>query len=278
MVFTAAIAALVAGTVAGSIITTHVIKRKSSQTDKQSQRLQQTISHTSQLGLITCVSSELAHEVNQPLGAISMYIDTAKLRLQADEIDAREVNQILTSVSQQCHRASRIVQALRKIADQQGSSRNLNKLSELIFALQPIIEMDAEAANVDVNFHIKRKLPPVYCDAAQIQLVILSLTRNAIDEMENASSGEKNLRVEANLAEGNKIRIDVVDHGNGVPEHLRSELFKPYFSTKNHRVGMSLSIAQHIVTAHEGEIGYSQTGHGGSKFWFTIPLSETENL
>lgn len=273
MAYIAVPAALIAGLFAGVVATLLIVRHKRRQRDLESKHLQERLIRTSRLGLIACVASEMAHEVNQPLAAIAMYADAAKMRLKNDAMDQQQLNQLLSSVTEQSHRASDIIQAIRKLVDRNCSVRQFFKISDLVFSLQPIIELDAEYANVKTLYHIKRNLPPVYCDAVQIQLVILSLARNGIDEMQDSPVESKILHIHADLSADDTVRVEVKDQGQGVPVTLKPKLFKPYFSTKKDHVGMSLSVAQSIIAAHDGKIGYTQTDSGGSNFWFTIPVS-----
>ena len=120
-------------------------------------------------------------------------------------------------------------------------------------------------------FDIAANLPDVVIDGLQIQQVVLNLLRNAVDAMLEADPEDRRVELHGYISGPDEVRVDVIDHGHGIPEAVRDNLFNPFFTTKSGGMGMGLAICQTIVKSHGGRLGFEDNPGGGSTFYVTLP-------
>lgn len=236
-------------------------------TDTRLQELQSELVHISRLTAMGEMATALAHELNQPLSAIANYLKGSKRLLQdrTDE-ESRQTCEALDKATDQALRAGQIIRHLRDFVSRGESERrpeNLNKLIEEASALALVGVKD-----VDVRFHLDPSADHVLADKVQIQQVMINLMRNAIESM--ANSERRALTVRSTPIDDDFVEVRVSDTGSGIAPEIAEDLFKPFFTTKAHGMGVGLSICRTIVEAHEGSISVEPNHGGGSIFCFTI--------
>ena len=246
--------------------------------DSQSrlQELQAELLHVSRLSAMGEMASALAHEVNQPLAAISNYMRGSR-RLLAASPDplARRVEEALDKAAEQAVRAGQIIRRLRGFVargDAEKRRENLEKLAEDALALGLIGQNER-------NIAVRRQLDGdifVLVDRVQIQQVLVNLVRNAAEAM--ADCERRELTVAARPTDDEMIEVTVSDTGKGLPENVRENLFRPFFTTKAAGMGVGLSISRSIVEAHGGDMRASASPSGGALFTFSLPMAPSEAL
>jgi two-component system sensor kinase FixL len=245
--------------------------------DSQSrlQELQAELLHISRLSAMGEMASALAHEVNQPLAAISNYMRGSR-RLLAASPDplARRVEDALDKAAEQAVRAGQIIRRLRGFVargDAEKRRENFEKLAEDALALGLIGQHERAIA-------VRREFDGdiyVLVDRVQIQQVLVNLVRNAAESM--ADCERRELTVCARPAADEMIEVTVSDTGKGLPEHVRENLFRPFFTTKASGMGVGLSISRSIVEAHGGDMTAAASPSGGAAFIFTLPMAPSES-
>ena len=177
----------------------------------------------------------------------------------------------LQNVNAQAHRAGEVIRRMRDFTKSHESIRQRTKLTSLIEDVLSLARLDARANNIALEVDVPEDLPAIVADELQIQQVVLNLLRNGVDAMCDAKAEDRRLRLAAHVIESNKIQVDVVDCGEGVPEEARNELFNAFFTTKQSGMGMGLAISRTIVEAHGGELTFTNNQEAGATFSFTIP-------
>lgn len=236
-------------------------------------RQREQMSHASRLTTMGEMAAAMAHELNQPLSAISNYTAACQRLLdqQTDIQHPPDVERALDQISVQAHRAAEIIQRIRDFARSRETAREPVDLRELIAAILPLARMDARAHHTDLRIRLEKDLPLVMADPIQIQQVILNLLRNGIDAMEDVSPKQRRLDLRAWLEDAQRVRVTVTDRGPGVPEEARDDLFTPFFTTKASGMGLGLAISRSIVTAHGGKLSHFNNPVAGATFYMILP-------
>jgi len=241
-------------------------------TEHRLQELQSELLHVSRLSAMNQMASALAHELNQPLTAISNYMNAAQRTLAAASEPAQiaRVRELIEKAGAQTARAGQIIRGLRGFIEKKEASRaqeNLNKIVEEALALGLV---GAAETNVRVRVSLAPDLPPVLIDKIQLQQVLINLIRNAIEAMQDAAKPE--LAIVTGLEDG-LIRVSVSDSGPGLSADVASRLFQPFVTTKEKGMGIGLTICRTIIEAHGGRIWVTPNDGSGAAFHFELPAT-----
>jgi two-component system sensor kinase FixL len=237
---------------------------------RRAQELQSELFHVSRLAEMSQVVSELAHEVNQPLGAIMNYLQVAQLMVTQPAGDTQAIAGLLEKVGAQTKRAAEIVKRLRVFIDRRDVERKRENLSTLIEEGLALGIVGQAGASVRVEMRLDPELPEVEVDRVQIQQVVVNLIRNAVDAM--AHSARRELVIAASF-DGREIAVSVSDTGSGIAPEIAQQLFSAFVTTKPNGMGVGLSICRAIVETHGGHIRHSANPGGGTTFTFTLPAA-----
>jgi two-component system sensor kinase FixL len=239
--------------------------------EREVREMQSELAHATRLSELGEMAAGIAHEINQPLTAISTYANACHRMLANEQSDAAELLNTLHLITDQAQRAGEVVRRLRTFTKKRMGHRQLLEINTIIDDTIRLVEPDIRVRNFIMRKRLTPTLPEVFADNIQIQQVILNLIRNAMDAMESASSGENTVTIETNLGDDNCVRVSVSDQGIGVTEDNAEKIFDPFFTTKNTGTGIGLSISRSIIAAHGGVIDYSPNQEGGVTFYFTLP-------
>ena len=235
---------------------------------KQEEKLQE----SARLATMGEMSSMLAHELNQPLAAISSYTAGALNMLARDDraADAGVRRRALEQARQQAQRAGQIIKSVHEFVKKREPERQCVTVSSVVEGVRALVELQARQAYVSVRLHIPRELPPVLADRVMLEQVLLNLTRNGIEAMQDVAPERRVLRIEAK-AEGGQVAVAVIDNGHGIAPEVAERLFSPFFSTKAEGMGMGLSICRTAIEFHGGTLTHAANPGGGTVFTFTLP-------
>ncbi len=233
------------------------------------------IAHVSRLSTLGEMAAGIAHEINQPLSAISLFAQAGKRLVEAG--DYEKLRAVCEKLSEHALRASDVVERMRVMARQGEGSRELLDCNDLIDSAVKLAEADSHIHDVPILFERGGRLPPVLVDGVQIQQVALNLLRNAMEATVAArDEDEKWIAVRTSCREDGSIEVAVRDNGEGVPDEHVEGLFMPFSTSKESGMGMGLSISRAIVRAHGGDIDFRNDERGGATFWFTLPAATIE--
>lgn len=235
------------------------------QRERRLGELQSELIHVSRLSELGQMASALAHEVNQPLTAMTNYLNALRRLLAAGNQQAAE--QAIERVAEQANRAREIIQGLRALV-RKGETR------KQVESLPKTIEEASALALVGIGRGLKLEIrigddaAEAIIDKIQIQQVLLNLIRNAAEAM--ADSPRRELSITTGRAAG-MVEISIVDTGPGLPASVRARLFQPFVTTKPTGLGVGLSVCRAIVEAHGGELRAEDANGGGAIFRLTVP-------
>ena len=250
------------------------------------------LAHLSRTKTAECLAGSLAHELNQPLAAVALQAEIAGQMLSAEGKSLSEINGLLKTslreITEQSHRASMIVRALRDLVRRTPSERQLTDLNALIHDSVRLIQTAATQAGIELHVQADVRLPLVGVDRIQIQQVILNLLQNAVDALMMSNSGERLVIVETRVSSQAsqklsrpEIVVVVSDSGPGFSAEQRARLFEPFSSTKPHGLGLGLNISRSIIESHNGRLSLLERDltptlpTSGTQFAFTLPCSTT---
>ena len=240
------------------------------------EQLNSELIHVSRLSAMGTMASTLAHELNQPLTAISNYGEAAGSLLQEEEsLDRETLREIVSEMAGQALRAGGIVRRLRDFVARGEVNKGIEDLPKLVNEAAALALVGTKEKGIESHFSFDPVATPVLADRVQIQQVLVNLMRNAVESMENSS--KKLLSVRTALLEEDLVEITVADTGSGIAAEMYDRLFQAFSSTKESGMGLGLSICRTIVEAHGGRIDAGPAKGSGTEFRFTLPLATTEN-
>lgn len=226
------------------------------------------------------LASALAHELNQPLAATLINVDTAKMCLLREEPDVEEVRAIMDDIKKDSARAIEIIDRMRTFIGRRTVETQAFELEEVAQDVCSLLRYEAASRRVDLQYSIPAGLPKVRGDRVHISQVILNLLVNAMDAVQNRPPSDRRVMLEARAAEGGSLEVTVRDSGPGIPEDRLEDVFMPFFTTKAAGLGIGLALSRMIVGAHGGRLWAENGETGGAVFRFTVrqePRYSTES-
>ena len=242
-------------------------------TEAELQRNRDQLAHLTRVATLGELVASLAHELNQPLGAILSNADAAEMLLMAEPPALAEVRDILTDIRNDDRRASEVILGLRALTRRQEIKRQPLQINEALEEVVRLAGIDAAHRRIAVMFEPGENLPLVLGDRVQLQQVTLNLVLNALDAIAAQPNGPRQVIIRSQKGDHRMIRVSISDSGPGAPAEKLSKLFEPFYTTKENGMGMGLSIARTIIEAHRGRIWAENKVSGGAIFCFTVPVA-----
>jgi len=238
-------------------------------TEARLQELQSELVHISRLTAMGEMASALAHELNQPLSAITNYMKGSRRLLeQTTDERAGVVREAMDSAAEQAIRAGQIIRRLRDFVARGESERRVESMAKLVEEASALALVGIKDQGIHVRFDLNRSNDLVLADKVQIQQVLLNLIRNAVEAMHD--SPRRELLVSTTPAEDGMLLVSVADTGSGISPEVSDQLFRPFVTTKRQGMGVGLSISRTIIEAHGGRIWIEPNSGGGTVFQFTV--------
>ncbi|MGB6395596.1 MAG: sensor histidine kinase [Bradyrhizobium sp.] len=217
------------------------------------------------------LTASIAHEINQPLGAILTNAETADSILQSSNPDIAELKDIVKDILQDDRRAGEVIRRMRSLLKKAPFELKNFDLNEVVHEAIGVIFSPAGGRRVELTSLITPDALPILGDRIQLQQVILNLVTNGIDAMKDTPSENRIITIRTARVE-NFAELSVSDRGHGIPEDKLKVVFEPFFTSKAEGMGMGLSIARTIIEAHNGLIWAKNRDHGGASFRIRLPL------
>ncbi|MFY9844004.1 MAG: ATP-binding protein, partial [Terriglobales bacterium] len=216
----------------------------------------------------------LAHEINQPLGAILRNAEAAELFLQNASPDLDEIRAIVADIRKDDQRAGAVIDRMRGMLKRQPLNATALEVGELVAEVSVLVRADAAVRHIKLEVDLPDALPPVRGDRVHLQQVLLNVILNGMDALNGASGGERRVSVIALLNGARTVEIAVSDTGTGIPADTLAHIFDPFFTSKPNGLGMGLPISRTIIEAHGGRFWAENNSSGGATFRFTLPIAE----
>lgn len=249
------------------------------QAEELNRQQQEKLQVSARLATMGEIASTLAHELNQPLAAISSYTTGAINLMQSGVVDPAILKPALEKASVQAQRAGQIIRSVHEFVKRREPTREPVTIEALIEGVIPLVELQAQQFFVAIQTSIAPGLPRVLADRVMLEQVLLNLTRNAIEAMQHIPSERRILRIVASLdhvppaidAPPPNVIIAVIDQGHGIPPEIAERLFSPFFSTKAEGMGIGLSICRTTIEFHGGTLTHVSNPAGGTIFRCSLP-------
>jgi PAS domain S-box-containing protein len=250
------------------------------QTELEVARQRNELAHAARLTIVGELTASIAHEINQPLGAILSNAETAELLLKSkqphlEEVQTHleEVQQILADIRKDDLRASEVIRRMRELLRKRELELKLIDLNAAASDVLRFVAGETHRQGVKIEKQFADNLPFVHGDVIHLQQVLLNLILNGMEAMSESSESNRRLTMRTAYDGNGNVEIAVEDAGSGIPPDRLPRLFDSFFTTKPHGMGLGLSIVRSIVEAHGGRIWAENNSSGGACFRFTLPVN-----
>ena len=273
-------AAIVFGVFVGvTLLMLYQLRRKESYriaAEEEALQHQSDLAHVDRLNILGEMVSGIAHELNQPLSAISTYCQSGLRIIEASREVPEKLDHILTESSLQAKRAGKIIHRMRQFAAKGKVQRRAIDLNRVIGDATDFIGSELDKQGITMQLDLARDLPSIMADSIQIEQVVLNLLYNAIEAMNEASYGRRELVVSSRQVEEGQLEVMVRDSGPGLDPATSDRLFDTFFTTKEDGMGLGLAISRSIVEAHGGQLWADSQPGKGATFYFNLLVAGTQ--
>jgi len=230
------------------------------------------LAHVTRVSTMGQLAATLAHELNQPLGAILRNAEAAELFLQEPSPDLDELRAILADIRTDDQRASEVIDRMRGLMKLRKDEKCLLDLNLLAGEVITLVRPDADKRQVALSLEFDAPLPTVFGDRVQVQQVLINLLLNAMDAL-NVTTQDKRIVTVSVRPAGATVEVAISDNGTGIAADKMPQLFEPFFTTKQNGLGMGLSISRGIIEEHGGRLWAQNNEAGGATFIFSLPAA-----
>jgi hypothetical protein len=271
------------GRLAQMLIATDITERRDAEAIAASQAEKSQV--TSRLVTMGEMASSVAHELNQPLTAITNYCNGMVTRVENDAIDKGDLIAALQKTARQAERAGQIIHRIRSFVKRSEPQRQKSSAQTIVEDAVDLAGIELRRRNVAIQTYVAQRLPPLLVDPILIEQVVLNLLKNAAEAIDNAQLPAARRRIELRVVprhtaeEGDVIEFTVSDKGPGLKDDVIRRMYEAFFSTKVDGLGIGLSLCRSIIESHHGRIKAVNLYNGetpvGCRFSFTLPIAAT---
>ena len=254
-------------------VSADITERKAA--EAESHRQQAELAHVSRASTLGQLAASLAHEINQPLGAILRNAEAAELFLQQNPPDYEELRAILADIRQDDQRAGAVIDRMRALLKRRYLEFTFVSLAEILDQVAKLLRGELQSRQVTLAAELPANLPAVRGDRVHLQQVLLNLVMNGLDAMEHRPVRPQRLKVQIRQTDEQTVEVAVTDQGPGIPDDKLANIFEPFFTTKPKGLGMGLAISKTIIESHGGRIWAENNAGGGATFRFTLRIAES---
>jgi len=241
--------------------------------EQEARETRERFAHVDRVSTMGEMASGIAHEINQPLTAISSYVQACIRRLDSGQVDEEKLRELLAKTDEQSQRAGKIVRRIRSLIRSHDRVRERLDINDLVSETVDLATVGTNSGELEVSLDLMPESCEIIADGVQVQQVILNLIRNAIDATDEMRTAGGRIVIGTRKAHVHDyVEIWVRDFGKGIPDEIRHRLFEPFVTSKKSGTGMGLSISRSIVNAHGGEL-WTDNVNPGTLFRFTLPVA-----
>ncbi|MGH8262746.1 MAG: sensor histidine kinase [Steroidobacteraceae bacterium] len=241
--------------------------------ESASEPLEGRLMQVSRLATIGEMAAGVAHELNQPLTAITTYAQACTRLIDRGDPNLGDMREALQQIASQALRAGGIIRRLRSLVRHAEPERQVTELNLLVSELQELMETDARIHGVRLRFEFDDGLPPVSVDRVQIQHVLLNLLRNALEALATVETSRRDVVVRTAPLQNGEVELSVSDSGPGLTAAVAERMFDPFFTTKESGTGLGLSISATILRLHGGRLAHRPAEPAGACFFACLPAA-----
>ena len=239
----------------------------------EAEQAREQLAHTSRLAMLGEMTASIAHEVNQPLGAILSNADAAEMLLEQASPPLGEVKQILADIRRDDLRASAVIQRVRALVGRREVRQQPLDLNELLRETGRLVSHEARRRGVTLSFELALDLPVIQADPVQLEQVVLNLLLNGMDAMKDTPVATRQIVVRSVRKNGDSVEVSVADCGHGIPPVQLDRVFESFFTTKEGGMGLGLALARSICEAHGGRLFAENNPFSGATFRLILPAN-----
>lgn len=237
------------------------------------QELEDKMQASAKIATLGEMSAAIAHELNQPLGAIENYAHACERLLRRAEPTPAGVLEALGHIRHEAQRGAEVIRSIRSLARRERGRIERVNISELFIKLKPLLEIQARRYNCEITMNAEPSLA-VVCERTLLEQVIVNLTNNGFEAMQQTPKVLRQLTLSARLDPQSRAVVMVVsDNGSGVTDSDASSLFKPFFTTKTEGLGIGLNLCQTIAEQQGGSIEWRNRDERGAEFILRLPVA-----
>jgi two-component system sensor kinase FixL len=239
--------------------------------EQQQQKQQKKLAHVSRLTVAGELASGIAHELNQPLGAIATFSDGCKRLVESGQADSPEVRDGLMQISAQAKRGGEIIRRMRRFVRKHELDFSPADLNNIVREASGLAQIGEADGRIELSLELAEEPLTVLVDRIQIQQVVINLIQNGLDSMRETQGAGGCLRVRTARLGHDKVEVAVTDRGEGLADEDIERVFEPFLTTKPGGLGIGLSISRSIVEAHGGHVWARSNPDQGMTFGFELP-------
>lgn len=226
----------------------------------------------SRIAALAEMASGIAHELNQPLGAMATFSQAGDRLLGRPEPMVARAREVFQQINTEALNAGEGIRRIRRLFDQAEPVCVQTDMASVVAELTPSLEVLARAANITLNVKVDSPLPKICIDRLRIQLVLFSLVQNALDATLQNHGRQVWVAVSADRY---AVETGVIDSGLGVSTESADKIFRPFYTTKPGGTGLGLASSRASIEAQEGTIGFERAQPTGCRFWFRLPIASS---
>ncbi|MBN2138062.1 MAG: PAS domain S-box protein [Sedimentisphaerales bacterium] len=245
------------------------------QAEEKARQHQSELAHVWRINTMGEMASGLAHELNQPLCAISNYANACIRMMKAGSGKSEKIVEAVEQIASQAGRAGEIIRRIRSLVAKRKLHTSMMDINEVINEVVEMEKAEAGQKGITVRTELAKDLPKILADSVEIEEVILNLVRNAFDAMSDRKLKQREVCIQTRLWERVFVEVCVSDTGKGVDAADIEHVFDSFFSTKKDGMGIGLSISRTIIETHGGRIWAESNPDCGASFRFTLPIKES---
>ena len=233
------------------------------------------LAHVTRVALMGEMGSGIAHEVNQPLTAITNYTQACLRFIGAENPDLAQLGDILFKIHQQALKAGQIIHRMKNFVSPRNVYRINADINTLVEDAVSLSATEFKQSKIRLELDLENNIPEVTVDIVQIEQVLLNLIRNSIDALKDMPQKiQRQILIQTSLKNFNEIEVKVNDNGSGIDDAQKEKILTPFFTTKSTGMGMGLSISRSIIEAHQGIFEFKSKPEEGTTFYFTLPVKK----
>ena len=239
----------------------------------QRQRAEEGLRQTLRLAAAGEMAGAIAHEVNQPLTAVTNYGRSVQVLLEREQSDPSQVKKIVAKILAEADRAAEVVRRLRDFFRAGTTRLEVVELEDLLVAMRRMGESAIDGRNISFGIENHSPMPPLYVDRLQVEVILRNLIMNAVESMTGSNSRDGRISVSVERHDDRHLRIVVADNGPGMSAASRERLFEPFLSGKPTGMGLGLAVSRAIAEAHGGSLAAAAVAHG--EFHLILPCVQS---
>jgi two-component system, LuxR family, sensor kinase FixL len=262
----------------GEVRTFGVIRDITQQKRAEAELLRQRteLAHIARVATMGELAASLAHELNQPLGAILANAETAEFLLEQDTLALDEMRAVVAAIRKDGERGGDVIRRMRALFGKHELKLELLDLNSVVRDVGQLVGRDAALRGVSLSVCLAPGLPEISGDRTHLQQVVLNLIVNAMDALAAQPRERRHITVSTCPSTDGQVELAVIDSGQGIQPDTLPRVFQPFYTTKPDGMGMGLSIARTIIDAHCGRIWAENNASGGAAFRIALPTANQE--